>query len=151
MNNQMCPCGSGLAFDACCGPLLAGDSLATSPVALMRSRYTAYSLQDAAYLLKTWHPDHRPAVLDFTGDTTEWRGLTIIHTETNGAAGIVEFSAVYRQSGTLQQLHERSRFIQQAGAWLYQDGILFPTTKPGRNDPCPCGSGKKYKKCCGGG
>jgi len=119
----------------------------------MRSRYTAYCLRDVAYLLKTWHPRSRPASLDFSGDGTEWSGLAILRQEDGGTAdliGLVEFSATYRQGGKMRRLRETSRFANEAGEWLYVDGDIHPEAKPGRNDPCPCGSGKKHKKCCGG-
>jgi len=119
----------------------------------MRSRYTAYCLRDAAYLLKTWHPRTRPAALDFNGDDTEWTGLDILRQAAGGAGdteGVVEFAASYRQGGKARRLHETSRFLREDGEWLYVDGDIHAEAKPGRNEPCPCGSGKKFKKCCGG-
>ncbi|MFM8331310.1 MAG: YchJ family protein [Candidatus Methylumidiphilus sp.] len=151
MAAALCPCGSGRPYEGCCGPLLAGAAAPTAE-ALMRSRYTAYARRDAAYLLNTWHPDSRPAVLDFSGDDTQWAGLRILRVADGGpqdAQGTVEFIATYRQHGKIQQLREHSRFTREAGAWRYLDGDILPTTPPGRNDPCPCGSGKKFKKCCG--
>lgn len=156
-----CPCGSAQAYAKCCGPFLSGQGHPATAVALMRSRYTAYARRDAAYLLRTWHPNTRPAALDFSGDGTEWAGLAILRREAGGpedAQGTVEFAAAYRQGGKLRQMRENSRFVKESGEWLYLDGDILPETKPGRNDalfkpgrngPCPCGSGKKYKKCCG--
>lgn len=147
-----CRCGSAKALADCCGPFLAGAAIPQSAVALMRSRYTAFCVKDAAYLLKTWHSRSRPAGLDFSGDDTEWTGLAILRHEGGEAGdteGRVEFAATYRQHGKTRRLHETSHFIRAAGEWRYVDGAIHPEAKPGRNDPCPCGSGKKFKKCCG--
>ncbi len=118
----------------------------------MRSRYTGYVLKDADYLLKTWHPRTRPRGLDFTGDETEWEKLAILGHDAGSPEdkqGWVEFVAAYLQEGVTHRLRERSRFLKEKGEWLYLDGEVKSETRPGRNDPCPCGSGKKYKKCCG--
>jgi SEC-C motif-containing protein len=150
--SQHCPCGSGLGFTECCGGILAGSVLPATAAALMRSRYTAYALSDAAYLLKSWHPQTRPAALDFSGDDSEWLGLTLLRVEAGGAddsEGLVEFVAAYRTDGKIRQLREISRFVKQVGRWFYLSGDILPEPKLGRNDPCPCGSGKKLKKCCG--
>ena len=117
----------------------------------MRSRYSAYVLKLNDYLRDTWHPSTRPQELDVSADDTPWQRLQIISCEKGGevdSEGKVEFAAFY-QGG---QLHERSRFVREGGRWFYLDGeILAPLQeeKPGRNAPCPCGSGKKYKRCCG--
>ena len=117
----------------------------------MRSRYSAYVLKLNDYLRDTWHPSTRPQELDVSADDTPWQRLQIISCEKGGevdSEGKVEFAAFY-QGG---QLHERSRFVREGGRWFYLDGeILAPLQeeKPGRNAPCPCRSGKKYKRCCG--
>jgi len=150
---DFCPCGSARRFADCCGPFLSGARRPDDALSLMRSRYTAYCLRDAAYLRDTWHPRTRPETLDFSGDTTAWAGLDIVRHEGGGAQasqGVVEFIAAYRQGGVSRRLRESSRFVKEAGVWLYLDGDVLAEPKPGRNDPCPCGSGKKYKKCCGG-
>lgn len=119
----------------------------------MCSRYSGFVLKLAGYLLSTWHPSTRPAHLTLNDDATEWLQLRIIDREEGGSAdtrGMVEFVADFRGG----QLHERSRFAREEGRWCYVDGEILPplpAPKAGRNDPCPCGSGKKYKKCCGGG
>jgi SEC-C motif-containing protein len=123
-----CPCGSARPYGDCCGPLLAGRPAATAQD-LMRSRYTAYGLKDAAYLLATWHPRTRPKALDFDGDATEWLGLAILRQAGGGAAdseGLVEFAATCRQGGAVRRLRESSRFVKEGGAWLYLDGALRP-------------------------
>lgn len=116
----------------------------------MRSRYSAYTLKLGDYLYATWHPSTRPLSLDIQSDETPWLRLEVIATDKGvegDSEGIVEFSAHY-QGG---QLHERSRFVKEEGKWFYLDGEILPpvvAAKPGRNEPCPCGSGKKFKKCC---
>jgi SEC-C motif-containing protein len=118
----------------------------------MRSRYSAYVLKLSDYLRYTWHPSTRSQELDISHDDTPWLRLQIVASDKGGERddeGHVEFAA-YFQGG---QLHERSRFVREEGRWFYVDGeILPPITeeKPGRNAPCPCGSGKKYKRCCAG-
>ncbi len=125
----------------------------------MRSRYTAYVVRDVDYLIKTWHPSTRP--ISINPDTIpEWYGLQIMRTE-NGTAsddqGIVEFKATSLSHKKIWRLHEISRFQKEDGQWLYVDGDIKGDSPPvvrkgekvGRNDPCTCGSGKKFKKCCG--
>ncbi len=150
-----CPCGGG-ALAGCCGPLLAGEREAPTAEALMRSRYCAYVRHDADYLLRTWHPASRPDGFEFQ-DVIQWQGLTIVATESGGpgdTTGQVEFIASYQVEGRFGQLHERSDFRREGGVWYYVDGVEVkgrPVTvvKVGRNDSCPCGSGRKYKRCCG--
>jgi SEC-C motif-containing protein len=124
-----CPCGRSdargrpLAFGACCGPLLAGAP-APDAEALMRSRYTAYVLGDAAYLLATWHPGTRPAEVAPEPDT-RWLGLEVrARREIDATHAEVEFVARYRVQGRGGRLHERSRFVREDGRWLYVDGDI---------------------------
>ncbi len=112
----------------------------------MRSRYSAYVLKNSDYIRDTWHPTTRPLQLDLSEEDSAWQRLLII------ASGEewVEFAAFVAGG----QLHERSRFVHEQGRWYYLDGEMLPPVrdeKPGRNAPCPCGSGKKYKRCCGQG
>ncbi len=153
---ESCPCGSGDPGAHCCLPYVSGQQRALTALALMRSRYTAYVIKNSEYLGATWHASTRPEQLDVSGNTAQWTGLEIIKTSGGGAAdtvGTVEFIAHYINTGRRQQLHEVSRFVQERGRWFYVDGVVRePSVKTrvsaGRNDPCPCGSGKKYKKCC---
>lgn len=154
-----CPCQSGLSFDACCGPLLAGAPAPTA-LALMRSRYTAYARGDVAHLARTLAPEHRAGfdIADVSAGMagTQWLGLEILDAKDGGTGdntGIVEFVARFQTQGQMRALHERSRFRRDDndGRWVYVDGEtdLQPLKKPGRNDPCLCGSGRKFKHCCG--
>lgn len=152
-----CPCQSGLSFEDCCGPILAGRPAPTA-LALMRSRYTAYTRGDVAYLARTLAPEHRAGfdMADVSAGMreTQWLGLEILDTVDGGATdstGIVEFAARFRAQGKLHELQERSRFRREADQnWVYVDGeTALRPIKVGRNDPCPCGSGKKFKQCCG--
>lgn len=149
---DLCPCGSGVEHAQCCGPYLAGAATAPDARALMRSRYTAFVIGQEDYLLRTWHVSTRPPALDLGTDPPQWTGLQILDHAEDGDQGRVEFIASYIHAGARQQLHELSRFVRERGQWYYVDG-RFPRQQataraPGRNDPCPCGSGRKYKKCC---
>ncbi|MEW1953810.1 YchJ family protein [Terrabacter sp. NPDC080008] len=120
-----CPCGSRTAYAACCGPLLAGERAAATAEALMRSRYTAFAVGDAAYLLRTWHPRTRPDTVDLQPGT-RWTGLEVVRTERGGPdddEGVVEFVASWLEpAGQRGRLHEVSSFGRRAGRWLYVDG-----------------------------
>lgn len=116
----------------------------------MRSRYSAYTLNNSDYLLQTWHVTTRPPSLDLTQQPQpEWLGLRICRTEAGGeneTTGLVEFIARYRAGGKTEVIHEASRFVKEAGQWYYVDGTL---SQPSQNSSCPCGSDKKFKRCCG--
>lgn len=124
----------------------------------MRSRYTAFAYQNAGYLLQTWDETTRPKTLDFSDDTSQWQQLVIVKAKNGLAmdvAGQVEFKAFYTQSVVQYVLHELSRFVKREGAWYYVDGIIkahdvaSASVAPSKNASCICGSGKKYKRCCG--
>ena len=145
---SLCQCGSGVEAAQCCAPVIAGQP-AASPLALMRSRYTAFAQENAAYLLSSWHPQYRPQTIDFTPDT-HWSGLTIMDHSEEGLHGTVHFVARFREGKEWFELEERSRFEKDGEHWFYLAGDTeFRPLQPGRNDPCPCGSGRKWKKCCG--
>ena len=155
---NQCPCHSGAAFADCCEPLVSGRRAARTAEALMRSRYTAYVLRNVSYLLASWYPSTRPVTID-PATIPDWCGLQIVRTEKGteeDTEGVVEFRATALSGERFCQLHEVSRFVQEEGLWFYTDGDLKVDAAPaerrvqrvGRNDACPCGSGKKYKKCC---
>lgn len=136
----------------------------------MRSRYSAFVTRNGDYLAATLAKEKRAGFdpSSIADDTTQWLGLEIIERNAGGVldqTGRVEFVARFSEDGRIGQLHERSYFERRDGKWFYVDGV-FPeatsnqnimpqttetanTVKVGRNDPCPCGSGRKFKKCCG--
>ncbi len=124
----------------------------------MRARYSAFVVGDEAFLQNSWHPSTRPSrVLDNNTDITHWSGLKVMGCNAGGendTDGTVEFIARFEVHNQAGQLHEVSTFRREDGHWYYVDGESKKTQtarsdKIGRNQPCPCGSGKKYKKCCG--
>ena len=158
-----CPCGSGKPYASCCGPLIDGSQPAASPEALMRSRYTAFARQEMPYLASTLHPsqrhDYDEAGASRWARDSDWQGLEILNVSAdpdNSNRGSVEFRAHYTLKGEKHIHHELAEFRRTEGTWYFWDGKMVgtgqfrrETPKVGRNDPCPCGSGKKYKKCCG--
>ena len=126
MKPAPCPCGTGKPFDQCCGPALAGARPAADAAALMRSRYTAFTLGDAAYLLATWHPSTRPAELALDEEPRpKWIGLRLkAQAKRDATQATVEFVARYRIGGRAHRLHETSRFVCEDGRWYYVDGDI---------------------------
>jgi SEC-C motif domain protein len=170
-----CPCGSDLEYDQCCGPYLGGKTSPPTAEALMRSRYTAYTRGDIDYIANTLAPEKHGA-FDRAAATAwatqaKWLGLKINFVDggrPGDAEGVVAFIATYQQNGNTVEHHEVSQFRRgERGAWLYVSGdtserpadlrprasapLAAPRSAPklGRNDPCRCGSGRKYKMCCG--
>ncbi len=160
---SVCPCGSGLEFDDCCSPVLSGEKEAATAEALMRARYSAYATCHIDFLHSSLHPEHRKdhdkQSTQRWAESSEWLGLEIAATKDGGVddqAGMVEFIASYKEKGTIRRYHEQSQFKKEGGKWFFVDGkMVMPKTevhagpKVGRNESCPCGSGKKFKKCCG--
>jgi SEC-C motif-containing protein len=159
---DICPCGSSLTYDACCRPVIKGERPATTAEELMRSRYSAYVMKEIDFLRTSLHPGHRS---DFNekstrawAESSEWHSLEILKTVEGGpedSEGKVEFIATFSDKGTRKEHHELSSFRKENGMWYLVKGETLPakqvvrsTPKTGRNDPCPCGSGKKFKKCC---
>ena len=163
MSSESCPCGSGRVYSDCCGPLIEGKAAAQTAEALMRARYTAHANGAVDYIVETTHPAKRAGVnreqVSQWSKSSQWLGLEVLATEAGGngdEAGTVEFSARYRQKGKTYDHREIAEFAKQDGTWYFVDGrppkteqFIRQGPKIGRNDPCPCGSGKKYKKCCG--
>lgn len=146
-----CPCQSGESYESCCARFITHQATPENALQLMRSRYTAYVLKQGDYLKYTWLDRYSPPDLDFQQDI-KWLGLDIIEYSPQGESAIVEFEARFLESGRVQGLHERSRFVRENGRWFYTDGDmmdpLIVSSKPSRNQACPCGSGKKFKRCC---
>lgn len=128
---------------------------------LMRARYHAYETCDMEFIKESHDPDNTDGIdwaeCEKWARESQWLGLEIISTTKGGENdndGIVEFKATYIENGKTIVHHERSYFVKKNGVWFYQKWLPITSTrinenKIGRNDPCPCGSGKKYKKCCG--
>ncbi|NOQ64843.1 MAG: YchJ family protein [Methyloprofundus sp.] len=157
-DTNLCLCGSLLNYAECCELLHAGAVHATSAESLMRSRFTAYAMHNADYLLSSWDTETRPATVDFSNDTGEWTCLEIIATKKGGAKdkkGIVEFKAYFTLDGEQRVMNEISRFVKKQNRWYYLDGKVKSINSTagafdqGLNAPCACGSGKKFKRCCG--
>jgi len=160
MKNTSCPCGSCRPYADCCAPLHKGTAKALTAEALMRSRYSGYVMGEKEYLLATWHPSTRPSSLDLS-TTPPWSALEILSThkgQPGDRTGIVAFKATAPAGLTTVEMHEKSHFVYDNDCWLYLSGedispqahgVLPHQQKTGRNAPCPCGSGKKFKRCCG--
>ena len=159
-----CPCGSQKAYEECCEPLHKGKAIATTAEQLMRSRYAAYATHELDYLFNTTHPDSRE---DYDSESTKewaetatWDHIEIVSTtagDVDDTEGQVEFIAHFAdRKGRKMMHHELALFEKKDGAWYFKDGryakphtVKREAPKVGRNEPCPCGSGKKFKKCCG--
>ena len=158
--NDHCPCGTDKTYLDCCGVFISQQQLPNTPEALMRSRYTAYQQRHFDYIMRTMKS---PAADDFDvnemrvlAEKINWTGLQIVKSSHEANKGMVEFLAYYTLANEKNVLHEISEFICDNGQWYYVDGtqpnnqsVTGAAKKMGRNALCPCGSMKKYKKCCG--
>ncbi|HPY39695.1 MAG TPA: YchJ family metal-binding protein [Thiolinea sp.] len=126
---SICPCGTGLAYTQCCRLLHEGKAAATAE-ALMRSRYSAYIMGDAAYIHRSWHSSTRPSKKSLVQPRhIHWQSLEIVRIEAGqleDQEGRVDFIAYFSEKGQAQQLHELSRFTREKGRWVYLDAV--PTT-----------------------
>lgn len=155
---KYCPCGSEKAFAKCCEPYISGQTIALTPEALMRSRYTAFTLVNIDYVMSTMKgvilKDFDPETARKWAGSIKWLGLEVVNApaiKKGETTGYVEFIARYLTKDRLQNIHELSEFQFEDGRWYYVDGNDIEAESPdkiGRNDPCPCGSEKKFKKCC---
>ncbi len=158
-----CHCCSGKPFAECCEPFLKGEKWPETPEQLMRARYSAYCTVNMDFLVESSLPKQREhldvdGMRDWAKDA-EWLSLEVGYLQQGREqddVGYVDFVATYRQDGEVEKHAEDSCFRRVDGKWYYDDGKGVPVetfvrseAKVGRNDPCPCGSGKKYKKCCG--
>ena len=158
-----CYCGLEPSFAECCKPYHDGSAKPATAEALMRARYSAYVAENIDYVVATHNPDTAHEVdRDGAGKWSreaDWEGLEIVATDKGGPEdddGVVEFIARYRAGGGTVAHHERASFRRIDGDWYFIDGEIVKAKpavraapKVGRNEPCPCGSGKKYKKCHG--
>ena len=159
--NMTCPCGSGAAFTDCCEPVINGTRESQTAEELMRARYSAFVTGAIDFIVSSTHSRTRNEV-DRAGirewsENSTWRGLHIIETkEVDDDKAYVSFEAQFTQNGKDENHREKSLFEREDGQWRFVTGdelknptVRYETPRPGRNDPCPCGSGKKYKKCHG--
>lgn len=173
-----CYCGSKVSYDQCCEPFIKGTSFPATAEQLMRSRYSAYVVAEVDYLFESLAPESRSDFdakdTKKWATSVKWEGLQIISTkkgQTSDVTGVVEFMAIYNDGKESLEHHEVSDFRKDKkdGRWYFVDGhahthkageghqhhhekpqtVVRQEPKVGRNDPCTCGSGKKYKKCCG--
>lgn len=120
-----CPCGNP-SYANCCQPYLEGKALPPDPVSLMRSRYTAYVLENEEYLRSTWAEENRPSgMIIEKRQPTKWVSLKILRHQEHEDRGTVEFIASYKLNGRMQKLHEISRFVKEGSQWVYFDGTYF--------------------------
>ncbi len=176
IHTSLCPCGSTLSYADCCAPLHVGQKIADTAAQLMRSRYCAFVLQHIEYIVATTAPFQQPlldtqAISDWA-QQTDWAGLAVIkHTPKIGKRHAqVEFKAYFHLPASaghsagldLAALdskgldskgvhHELSTFVNipthGTSRWYFLDPtVVMPVTQ---KQPCPCGSGEKYKRCCG--
>ena len=159
-----CPCGSGQTLADCCQPIINADQRALTAEALIRARYTAHTLGEMEFIMATHHPSTRAdidevATRRWAGEST-WLGLEIMNVDggqQEDSTARIEFMARYRDGARRRHTHyERAVFEKYHGQWYFRDAEVpdidqFRRDKPkqGRNEPCACGSGKKFKKCCG--
>ena len=161
-NNELCPCGSGTPFSGCCEPIIQGTRESETAEELMRARYSAFVTHAIDFIVASTHSRTRKEIdLSFIrewSETSTWRGLEILETkQVNQNKAVVSFEARFTtQAGEDQRHREKSVFERENGEWKFVTGdeLKNPTVRyeippPGRNDPCPCGSGKKFKKCHG--
>lgn len=161
MSQDLCPCGSSKNYSDCCEPIIKQTVKPSSPEILMRSRYTAYAKHEIPWLKLSLDPsqqkDFDEKSVDAWSRESEWVGIEIRTTKTEEEKNIgwVEFIARFKQGNVTRNHHELAEFHKINGDWLFYDGrAVKPETVKndgpdvGRNDPCTCGSGKKYKKCC---
>jgi SEC-C motif-containing protein len=160
-NSQSCPCGSGTRFADCCEQVIKGERESQTAEELMRARYAAFATGAIDFIVASVHSRTRREIdiqyIREWSQTSTWRGLQIIDTKlVNDNRAYVSFEAQFTQDGKDQSHKEKSLFEREDGKWRFVTGeelknptVKYETPRPGRNQPCPCGSGKKYKKCCG--
>ena len=159
---NLCPCGSEINLVNCCQPIIHGTKQANTAEELLRARYTAFTQGAIDFILESHHSKTRGEVkrdeIEDWSKNSQWLGLKVVQQESGkeqDQQGVIIFSATYQAEGKTQEHWEKSFFERENGQWKFLDaqGIqvgTFRRTEPktGRNDPCPCGSGKKHKKCC---
>lgn len=160
-NTNPCPCGAGVSFADCCERVIKGEREPETAEELMRARYSAFAAEEIDFIVASTHSSTRREVdVAYTTQWSKdsvWQGLEILETkEVSPDQSLVSFEARFSQDGKEQVHREKSVFEREDGHWRFVTGdelknptVRYETPRPGRNEPCPCGSGKKYKKCCG--
>jgi SEC-C motif-containing protein len=150
-----CPCGNALPYGQCCEPYHLDRAVAETPERLMRSRYSAFVLSQFRYLISTHHPDYLQGLTEqqlvqseLEQGKMEWLGLEVLSSKQQSDHGEVEFKAWYIEDKHIDAIYECSSFIRLNDRWFYTQGQQKQTRLPGRNEPCICYSGKKFKQCC---
>jgi len=160
---DQCPCGSNKAYAECCLPVIKSEQPALTAEQLMRSRYSAFVKKEIGYIFTSLHPDFRSDYDEKStrewAESAEWHDFKMLDTKKGGhedQEGQVEFVVTFSERGMKREHHELSSFKKQNGTWYFTEGkiqqqkpVVRANPKIGRNDDCECGSGKKFKKCCG--
>ncbi|WP_426370394.1 YchJ family protein [Pseudocolwellia sp. HL-MZ7] len=155
---MLCPCGTNIEYNKCCETIILNNIEAKSPEKLMRSRYSAYALQNSEYIFNTYSKASQKKQslqeIDTWAKETQWVNLDVIDASEYKVTSepTVTFEAIYKNNGSFYKMREKSSFIKEDKTWKYVDGsdLSFDElNSPKRNDVCLCSSGKKYKKCCG--
>ena len=143
--SDKCYCDSGKSFSECCEPFIIGNETPSSALELMRSRYSAYVLKKGQYLYHTCSRNLKNVddIISINNQDIHWLSLKIESSTENE----VTFMAYYIEDNCIVVMKEKSTFILEENELKYDSGIMIETTI-NRNETCPCGSGKKYKKCC---
>jgi len=163
-----CSCSSGKVYEECCGQFISGKKKPKTAEQLMRARYTAHSRTEVDFIINTLHPSRRkdesPKEIRQWCESTKWKTFEIVLLEEGGEddnEGVVEFKATYTSKDIKGEMHdgvhhEIAEFKKVKGEWFFWDGrpprqepFRHEEKQTGLNEPCPCGSGKKFKRCCG--
>jgi SEC-C motif-containing protein len=159
----LCPCQSEKSYAECCKPILEGKRKAATAEELLRARYSAFATGNVDFVISTHHSETAGQVkreeIESWSKGSEWLGLRVIQKDAGEASddqGTIVFHARYAAEGKIHDHYERSTFKKEGGAWKFFDAeglqpgpYVRQEPKIGRNDPCHCGSGKKFKKCHG--
>lgn len=152
MNLAPCPCQSHLAYQDCCQPFHLGKQLPATAEQLMRSRYSAYTQCNIDYIVQTTVPSQQPQLdrqaMQQWAETTNWQGLKVLahNPKFSKIHSLVEFEAYFQTTEGKQTHHEISLFVNINNRWYFVDPN---TPRPSQKSLCICGSGKKFKACCG--
>ena len=161
IKDKHCHCGSKESFTECCQKIILDMSLAKTAEQLMRARYSSFIVLSYDFLRNTLDPTTRDSYDEESikkwAESAEWLGLEIVSCKDgkeSDTKGEVEFIATYMLDNEKKIHHEQATFIKKNNQWYFQEGKWvkpkpIQVVKIGRNEACPCGSGKKYKKCCG--